>query len=73
MRVYCDQMLNSNFNFSSEFREKFNDVDDDETDTVEYELKNTFFYRPDLSNGLTGDEIVTIPHPLLFVSRGKFP
>lgn len=58
--------------FSSEFREKFNFVDDNETDTVEYDLKNTFFFRPDLSEGLTGDEIVTVPNPLILVRFLKF-
>lgn len=37
-------------------------------DTVEYEMKNTYFFRPELSEGLTGQEVITIPHPLILVS-----
>lgn len=40
-------------------------VDDDEEDTLKYHYKNTFIFRPDLSNGLTGNEIITMPHPLV--------
>lgn len=28
-------------------------------------MKNRFIFRPDLSNGLTGNEIVTLPHLIL--------
>lgn len=39
-------------------------VDDDEQDTLKYHYKNTFIFRPDLSGpGLTGNEIITMPHP----------
>ena len=39
-------------------------IDDDEEDTLKYNYKNTFIFRPDLSGpGLTGDEIITMPHP----------
>lgn len=30
-----------------------------------YHYRNTYKFRPDLSNGLTGDEIITMPHPLI--------
>jgi hypothetical protein len=35
---------------------------------VEYEFKKTFFFRKDLSGGLTGDELVTVPNPLMMVA-----
>lgn len=31
-------------------------------------MRNRFVFRPDLSNGLTGDEIVTLPHLIIFGS-----
>lgn len=43
-------------------------VDDDAADTVEYDMKNTFIFRPDLTLPLTGREIVTIPDPLVMVN-----
>ncbi|XP_063708646.1 sensory neuron membrane protein 1-like [Culicoides brevitarsis] len=48
-----------------EWKEKWDLVDDEKEDTVEYDMKNTFIFRPDLTLPLTGREIVTIPHPLL--------
>lgn len=30
-----------------------------------YHYQNTYKFRPDLSNGLTGNEIITMPHPLI--------
>lgn len=49
-----------------EWKEKFDLVDDDEEDTLTYHYKNTFIFRPDLSGpGLTGNEIITMPHPLI--------
>lgn len=39
-------------------------VDDEETDTLTYNYKNTFKYVKEKNgNGLTGDEIITMPNP----------
>jgi hypothetical protein len=45
-------------------------VDNEEEDTVTFDMVNTFIFRPDLTaaHGLTGDEIVTVPHLLIMVS-----
>lgn len=56
----------------SEWKEKWDLVDNDEKDTVEYDMKNTFIFRPKDTLPLTGREIVTIPHPLVMVSCHLF-
>lgn len=51
---------------SREWKEKFDLVDNDEVDTLKYHYKNVFKFRRDLSGpGLTGDEIITMPHPCM--------
>lgn len=41
-------------------------MDNKENDTLEYSYKNTFIYDPTQNGpGLTGEEIVTLAHPLL--------
>lgn len=47
-----------------EWKEKYDTVDNVEEDTLTFTLRNTWIFRPDLS-ALTGEEIVTIPHPLI--------
>lgn len=52
--------------FVSRYREdvlKHETVDDDESDTLEFTLKKAWKFRPKLSNGLNGNEIVTTLHP----------
>lgn len=51
-----------------EWKERFDIVDDTLKDTISYTMQNRFVFRPDLSNGLTGDEIVTLPHLIIFGS-----
>jgi len=43
-------------------------VDDDQSDTISFVMKNRFKFRPDLSNGLDGSETVTIPNLLIMGS-----
>ncbi|XP_058061742.1 sensory neuron membrane protein 1 [Anopheles bellator] len=50
--------------YFEEWKEKFDTVDNEEEDTLTFTLRNTWIFRPDLS-ALTGDEIVTVPHPLM--------
>jgi scavenger receptor class B, member 1 len=46
---------------------KYDQVEDVEEDTITFNFKNTFIFRPDLSNGLTGEEIITMPHMMVMV------
>lgn len=47
-----------------EWKEKYDLVDDEESDTLTYNYKNTFIYKKEKNGpGLTGDEIVTMPNP----------
>ncbi|XP_041981606.1 sensory neuron membrane protein 1-like [Aricia agestis] len=53
--------------YFEEWKEKVEIEDHEDTDTVTYKRRDTFHFRPDLSGpGLTGDEMITMPHPLLF-------
>lgn len=52
-----------------EWKEKYDLIDNDEEDTLTYHFKNTFKFRPDLSGpGLTGDEVITMPHPCTHIN-----
>lgn len=54
------------FFFHREFKDKFDIVDDKDADTMEYDYRNTYIYHPEKNGpGLTGDEIVTVAHPLI--------
>ncbi|KAJ8680288.1 hypothetical protein QAD02_016075 [Eretmocerus hayati] len=48
--------------FFEEWQEKLDLVDRDDDDTVEFNMKNKWIFRPDLSEGLTGQEELTLPH-----------
>lgn len=49
-----------------EYIEKRNIVDNNEDDTMEYDFIKTYQYKPEKNgNGLTGEEFVTIAHPLI--------
>lgn len=51
--------------FPSEWKNKYDVEDDDAEDTVSYNMRNTYFFRPDLSYPLTGEEILTVPHMIV--------
>jgi hypothetical protein len=55
----------------SEQKSKFNLIDNETADTVEYDYKNTFKFRPDLTKGLTGKELITIPHIIIMVKYNR--
>ncbi|KAJ6635575.1 Sensory neuron membrane protein 1 [Pseudolycoriella hygida] len=48
-----------------EWKEKFDMSDNDEDDTLTFNMKNTFIFRPDLSKGLTGNEVITTVNSLI--------
>lgn len=51
--------------FCSEYKHKENLVDREEDDSVEYNLKNVWFFNPSLSSPLTGEEELVFPHLLI--------
>lgn len=57
------------FCFDSEFHWKINVIDDLEEDTMEFDYMKKYVFRPDLSNNLTGEEVITTLHPGLFKEK----
>ncbi|XP_072748122.1 sensory neuron membrane protein 1 isoform X2 [Anoplolepis gracilipes] len=51
--------------FYDEYKMKLDFVDVEEDDTVEYSMKNSWFFNPKKSNGLTGDEDMVFPHLMI--------
>lgn len=54
--------------FRREWKVKEDQEEDVEEDTITFTLKNTFIFNETLSNGLTGNEEITVAHPLLLVN-----
>ncbi|CAH0400057.1 unnamed protein product [Chilo suppressalis] len=49
-----------------EWKEKLEVEDHEEDDTITYKKRDVFYFRPELSGpGLTGEEIITMPHILM--------
>lgn len=55
--------------FPREWKEKIDQVEDVDMDTLEFTEKKTFIFSPELSAPLTGDEVLTLVHPLLTVRK----
>lgn len=53
-------------NYSSEWKLRENLVDNDFDDTISFTLKQQFIFRPELSDGLTGNEEVFLPNLIMF-------
>jgi scavenger receptor class B protein 1 len=47
---------------SREYHEKTNLIDREEDDTLEYSIKNKWIFKPEMSEGLTGNEELVLPH-----------
>lgn len=67
--------LSSLFVFHREWKEKVEVQDYDDTDTIKYRKKDTFYFKKELSGpGLTGEEFIVMPDPFIMViqiSRNK--
>lgn len=50
----------------SEWKLRENLQDNDFDDTLSYTLKQQFIFRPELSNGLTGEEEIFVPNLIMF-------
>lgn len=63
----CIELFVSSF-FTREWKEKVEIEDHEEDDTITYKKRDVFYFKPELSGpGLTGEEIVVIPHIFLLV------
>ncbi|XP_052742295.1 uncharacterized protein LOC112057810 [Bicyclus anynana] len=52
--------------YFEEWKEKVEIQDQDDTDTINYRKLDAFYFKKELSGpGLTGEEVITLPHPFL--------
>ncbi|XP_070167686.1 sensory neuron membrane protein 1-like isoform X1 [Polyergus mexicanus] len=51
--------------FYDEYKVKFDLIDREDEDSVEYSIKSTWFFNPKKSNGLTGEEDMVFPHLMI--------
>ncbi|XP_011159294.2 sensory neuron membrane protein 1 isoform X2 [Solenopsis invicta] len=51
--------------FYDEYKLKFDLVDREDEDSVEYSMKSWWIFNPSKSNGLTGEEIMVYPHLMI--------
>lgn len=58
--------------FLSEYIIKHDEIDDEDQDTLEYTLKKLWIFQPDMSNGLTGEEQITLLHPGIYKCLDSF-
>lgn len=59
------KLLTVKIDRSSEYKQKVDLVDREEDDSLEYNLKATWFFNPSRSEGLTGEEELVVPHVLI--------
>jgi hypothetical protein len=52
-----------------EYKEKLDLKDNNEDDTVSFNPRDYFIFKREMSGGLTGDEIITIPHAAILVRK----
>lgn len=50
---------------SSERKLKYNVEDDEENDAMEFDQSNTFWFEPERTKPLTGNEVITMVHPIV--------
>lgn len=66
---FFSHSIHSSHFYFRQWKEKYNLIDNEENDTLTYHFKNTYIFRPDLSGpGLTGNEIIVMPHPSMIFS-----
>lgn len=53
------------FLLKSDWKIREDIVDDEVKDTVTYTMRDRIIFRPELSNGLSGDDLVVVPHLIL--------
>nr|B0X4H5.2 RecName: Full=Sensory neuron membrane protein 1 [Culex quinquefasciatus] len=51
--------------YFEEWKEKYDIEDNDGEDTMTFDMKNTWIFRPDLTAPLTGNEMITVPYLLV--------
>lgn len=61
--VECVLLCFNALPFHSEYYYKYNTSDNVAKDTMNFTLRRTWVFQPQLSDGLTGDEIITTLHP----------
>lgn len=61
-------MFNFILNYIREWRSKVFLSEDEEEDTLTFYSKDTFIFKADESSPLNGNELLTIPHPVILVS-----
>lgn len=55
-----------------EYKEKLDLKDNNEDDTVAFNPRDYFIFKREMSQGLTGDEVITIPHAAVLVRIVQF-
>lgn len=59
------KLLTVKIDRSSEYKQKVDLIDREGDDSLEYNLKATWFFNPSRSEGLTGEEELVVPHVLI--------